>query len=77
MAPLHRQIVGPLNFYLPSEMMYENEKFSSSPLLKVYSQIKMVLLVDINKPFFLKHGYLQVFKAKNDLTKKVYAIAQL
>jgi len=27
--------------------------------LKVYSQIKMVLLVDINKPFFLKHGYLQ------------------
>ena len=51
MVPLHRQIVGPLNFYLPSEMMYENEKFSSSPLLKVYSQIKMVLLVDINKPF--------------------------
>ena len=76
MAPLHRQIVGPLNFYLPSEMMYENEKFSSSPLLKVYSQIKMVLLVDINKPFFLKHGCLQVLKAKNNLTKKVYAISQ-
>lgn len=57
-------------------MMYENEKFSSSPLLKVYSQIKMVLLVDINKPFFLKHGCLQVLKAKNNLTKKVYAILQ-